>query len=80
MHGARALRLPQVDGAPVTAPRKPSAAERVVLLSILDGASPYDAEDMTRDEIARTLDECEAMGWIDDNHEATPAGRQAARR
>ena len=29
----------------------------MVLLSILDGASPYDAEDMTRDEIARTLDE-----------------------
>lgn len=62
-----------------TPKRKPSAAERMVLLSILDDASPYDAEGMTRDEIARTLDECEAMGWIDDNHEATPAGREAAR-
>ena len=59
--------------------RKPSAAERVVMLSILEGASPYDAEDMTTTEIARVLDECEAMGWIDDNHELTDAGRESVR-
>lgn len=57
--------------------RKPSKNERAVLRSILDDGSPYDVNSMSRDEIARTLDECEAMGWIDDEHAATDAGREA---
>ena len=60
--------------------RKPSKNARAVLRSILDDGSPYDVNSMSRDEIARTLDECEAMGWIDDEHAATDAGCEAVKR
>lgn len=59
--------------------RKVSAAESVVLLLIFEGASAYDAEDLSHAEVARVLDECEAMGWIDDDHELTDAGRETVR-
>lgn len=69
----------------MTAPRCARLAQRAVIRALLDGLSPYDAEDMTRREIALALDECRAAGWIttarignDLCDVVTPAGREAA--
>lgn len=61
--------------------RKPSAAQRAVLLAFLADLNPFDAENMTRNQVAEAWGECEQEGWID--HETwtlTDAGREAIRR
>mgnify|MGYP000473445278 CR=1 FL=1 len=48
MHGARALRLPQVDGAPVTAPRKPDGFDLMLAAHSPDASVRAAAEKMLR--------------------------------
>ena len=65
--------------------RKPSAAERAVILAFAAGLNPSDAEHATRRTVDEAILDCEREGWIAPSHtpewyEVTAAGREAVKR
>ena len=63
--------------------RKPSAAQRAVLLATIERKSVSDLQreaPMTYGDIAAAVAACKAAGWIAEDGTVTPAGREAARR